>query len=1008
MKKSLVPAGPIKAHPAIFCLLLVIALTTAAQPQSGAGQGAGTVQRHQDPGLRPAVRETTAPPQQAPAPGRSRDGNPVGRGVAVGPRLQYEKYKLKNGLEVILSEDHRLPLVSVNVWYHVGPANEREGLTGFAHLFEHMMFQGSRNIDEPFKVLEATGATTINGTTDFDRTNYFETVPSNQLETALWLESDRMGFLLDKLDARQLENQRDVVRNERREGENRPDELVEEGMVHTLFPRTHPYYANVIGSHADIEAAELDDVRAFSRQFYTPNNASVAIVGDFDRSKIKQIVEKYFGDIPPGPAVPKVQALTPPITSERRKVVTDQVELPRVYMAWITDPIYKPGDAEADMLAEILGGGKSSRLYKKLVYEKQIAQSVTAKQESLTLGSVFEISATARTGVKLEELESAIDEELDAMRKSGPTAEEMERARNTIEASIIRGLETLGGFGGVADRLNQYNHFLGDPGYLAQDLARYQRASAAAVQKVAEEELARNRRVVVYGVPGEKVIEDAPKRTAQAADAKDAATAEASGEASAKQASAKQASAKQASAKGNDAWRATPPTPGAIPKFTLPTAKKIVLPNGLTMLLVERHGLPVVSANVVLLSGGDANPLNKPGLASFTADMLDEGTGKRTAPQLADDIAKIGAMISSGSGSDSSTVTMRVLKKNVDAAFELLADVALNPSFTPEELERVRKQRLVQLLQMRDSPGQLATRVFQRVVFGSQHPYGFIDIGTEDSNKAITRQDLQEFWRSKYVPGNAALVVAGDLTESELRALAAKYFGKWQGSRPRSTLMACGGCTAGRRHIVLVDKPGAPQTQLRIGQIGLERKNPDYVPVDVMNAALGGNFSSRINMNLREEHGYTYGAFSVFAFRRVPGPFFIGAGIRTDATAPAVGEVFKELDRMRKEPLSAQELSLAKDSISRSLPGLFETSASTAATIGNLFVYDLPLDYYRDLPSRVDAVDTAQVLKMADKYLTPESMVIVAVGDRSRIEPELKKLELGESEVRDFEGNVSK
>jgi zinc protease len=434
------------------------------------------------------------------------------------PRLPLEKYKLKNGLEVILLEDHRLPLVAVNLWYHVGPANEKPGRTGFAHLFEHMMFQGSRNVSEPFQILEAAGASEINGTTDFDRTNYFETVPSNRLETALWLESDRMGFLRDKLDAAQLETQRDVVRNERREGENRPYELVEEGVFHTLFPKGHPYYAYVIGSHADIEAAELDDVREFHRQYYSPNNASLAIVGDIDKNKTRAMVEKYFGSIPAGPAVPKIDATTPPITSERRRVITDKVELPRVYMAWITDPIYKPGDAEADLLAQILGGGKSSRLYKKLVYEKQIAQAVDATQYSLMLGSVFEINATARPGVKPEELEKAIDEELAGIAQSGPSAAEMERARNSIQASIIRGLERLGGFGGVADRLNQYNHFLGNPDYLAQDLARYENATAASVQKVAAEKLARNKRVVVYGVPGEKVIEDVPKRSSAKAE----------------------------------------------------------------------------------------------------------------------------------------------------------------------------------------------------------------------------------------------------------------------------------------------------------------------------------------------------------------------------------------------------------------------------------------------------------------------------------------------------------
>jgi len=374
----------------------------------------------------------------APAAARRRS-NPL-------PQIKFEKYTLKNGLDVILHEDHRLPLVAVNIWYHVGPANERPGRTGFAHLFEHMMFEGSQHVGPKahFRYLEGAGASDINGTTEFDRTNYFETLPSNQLELALWLESDRMGYLLGTLAREKLANQRDVVRNERRQSvENAPYGLVEEAMYHQLFPKDHPYFADVIGSHQDIEAARLDDVRQFFRQYYSPNNASLAITGDFTPQQAKALIEKYFGTIPSGPPVPKINAVTPPITSERHAVVTDQVELPRVYMAWITDPIFKPGDAEADLLARLLGGGKSSRLYKALVYDKQIAQDVSVQNQSLMLGSVFEITATAKPGVKPEDLQKAIDEELTRLRNEGPTEQELERARNTAETQIIQKLERI-------------------------------------------------------------------------------------------------------------------------------------------------------------------------------------------------------------------------------------------------------------------------------------------------------------------------------------------------------------------------------------------------------------------------------------------------------------------------------------------------------------------------------------------------------------------------------------
>src|SRR5262245_62084807 len=383
------------------------------------------------------------------------------------PKIDYEKYTLPNGLDVIRSEDHRLPLVAVNLWYHVGPANEEAGRTGFAHLFEHMMFQASKHVppDTYFKTVEGAGGSNINGTTDFDRTNYFETMPSNQLELALWLESDRMGYLLDVLDQASFANQQDVVRNERRQSiENQPYGIVEEAMFHALFPKDHPYYADVIGSHADIQAAKLDDVKNFFKTYYAPNNASLVIVGDIDKAAVKALVDKYFGPFKKGPAVPKATADTPKLTAERRVVVKDRVELPKVYMAWITSPFYKPGDADADVASTILGGGKSSRLYKSLVYEKQIAQSVTAQQNSLMLGSVFSIEATARPGHTAEELEKAIDEQVTKLRDAGPDANEVDRARNVIETRMVQGLENLGGFGGVADRLNEYNQYLGDTG----------------------------------------------------------------------------------------------------------------------------------------------------------------------------------------------------------------------------------------------------------------------------------------------------------------------------------------------------------------------------------------------------------------------------------------------------------------------------------------------------------------------------------------------------------------
>ncbi len=899
------------------------------------------------------------------------------------PKLDYDKYKLGNGLDVILLEDHRLPLVAVNIWYHVGPANERPGLTGFAHLFEHMMFEGSKYVGEKghFLYLEAAGASDINGTTDFDRTNYFETLPSDRLELALWLESDRMGFLLEKLDAERLENQRDVVRNERRQSiEGVPYGLVQEEVCHLLFPREHPYYASVIGSHADIEAARLEDVREFFRLYYAPNNASLAVVGDIDIARAKALIDKYFGPLLQGTAVPPVGIQTPPITSERRAIIADQVELPRVYLAWITDPIFTQGDAECDIAARILGGGKSSRLFKRLVYEKRIAQDISAHQYSLALGSIFSIECTAKPGVTPENLQKELDDEIDSFLEHGPTDEELEGARNTIETTVIRGLETLGGFGGVADRLNQYNHFLSDPGYLPKDLERYEKASTGSVGQCVRRLLQRNARVVVYGIPGSKTVHDVPK-------------------------SARGSSppAEQDSQEPPDQpWRAEPPPPGESSSLNLPVPFTFKLSNGLTVYLVEQHTLPIVSANMVVLSGSERNQPDLPGLASFTAEMMDEGTKTRSALAIARDAEHLGASISTGSSADLSFVAVRALRKNLQGALELASDVLLNAEFPAEEIERIRHDRLTHILQQKDNPNSLATKAFFSEIYGSNHPYGYTEIGTEESNRATSREAMIQFWKTGYLPAASALVVAGDVTPAELRDLAEKYFGSWTGERSHHQPPTAG--RDGSRRIVIVHKPDAPQTVLRIGHVGIARSNSDYVPVDVMNTALGGMFSSRINLNLREKNGFTYGASSGFMCMRGPGPFLVGTGVRTDVTAEAVREIFKEIEQIRAEEPSEMELSKAKAYIARSLPGSFETTPEAASSIGQIFVHELPDDYYRLLPDQIEGVAASDVRRVAGKYLKPDNAVIVAVGDREKIAPQLEKLDMGPILFRDANG----
>ena len=853
------------------------------------------------------------------------------------PQLPFEVLTLPNGLKVILSPDRRLPVVAVNIWYHVGPANELPGRTGFAHLFEHMMFQGSKHLPrgQHFKLLEAAGTrggSYINGTTDFDRTNYFETVPSSELALALWLESDRMGFLLEKLDQSALNNQKDVVRNERRLSvENPPYGIADEAVYQALYPKGHPYHGYVIGSHADIQAAQLDDVRQFFRQYYAPNNASLAIVGDFDPAEAKALVQKYFGPLKSGPAIPKISAETPPITAEKRLTVTDRVELPRLYMAWITPAIFKEGDADADITASVLGGGKSSRLFKKLVYERQIAQNVSATQQSLILGSKFTVEVTARPGHSLDEIEAAVNEELSRLRSQGPEAVEIERARNTIESQTIQGLETVGGFGGKADRLNSYEHYVGDPGFLQQDLLRYRQVTPGSVKAFAERYLQDGKRLVVHAVPGEKKLAPEPP-TSKAADKGSAPPAQSTAE----------------GINADEPWRAEAPKSGVSRPVEIPAPDSFRLANGLTVILSERKGLPVVSANLIVRTGSDANPPTKPGLANFTAAMLLEGTATRKSLAIADEVARLGGRLTAGSSMDATQVQAFALSKNFKEMLDLLADVVLHPGFPEEEIGRQRTSRLSALISQKDDPGQVAERVMAAALYGEEHPYGVMEIGTEAANKSISRADIEAFWRAHFTPDNAALVVAGDIPRAELQKLAESALGSWQPRADKPATVGPPRQTEAR--LIIVDKPGAPQTELRIGAIGTSRKSPDFTPAQVMNAVLGGMVSSRLNLNLRESKGYTYGAFSNFRFNRSPGPFVVASAVRTDATAPAFIEAFKELGAIVEQPIGDAELSQAKELLVRSLPTRFDTSSNAAASYGVPFVYDLGLQYLDWLP----------------------------------------------------------
>jgi len=938
--------------------------------------------------------------------------------------MKFTQFTLQNGLRVILHEDHSTPIVAVNVWYHVGSKNEVPGRTGFAHLFEHMMFQGSLHHDNDYFVPLQEAGGTLNGSTNTDRTNYWEVVPSNFLELALWLESDRMGYLLEALSEKKLANQRDVVKNEKRQNyDNRPYGLVGAKIAETMYPKNHPYHWLTIGSLDDLTAASREDVSEFFRRYYTPNNASLSIAGDFNPAEVRMLVEKYFGPLKRGPEVVNPTPQRPVLEKETRMTMEDRVSLPRVYMTWHTEPQYTSNDASLDTLATVLAGGKGSRLYKSLVYEKQIAQEVVAFHNSRELAGQFQIVATAKPGVKLEDLESAIDEEVNKLKAEPPTTEEMERSYNARESSFIYGLQTVGGFGGKSDQLNQYAVFLNQPDYFRLDLMRYRNVKPEDVVRVANGYLTDKRLILtVTPRPRGKTTGDAAPASPTGAIASPsqqtgapAATTTPTRPGTTPPAGVQPQTKPEAAATtpagaappATDAKRAgkampqdnapltglyVQPKPKPDPRFKLPQVQRRKLSNGLEVLIVEQHELPVVNMNMVLRTGAAADPADRAGLSNLTAALIDEGTKTRSALDISNQLAAIGARLRTESDFDSSGLSLLTLTKHLDKALELYSDVVTNPSFPDSELELQRKTRLGTLMQRRDDANAIAGVVYASLLYGRNHPYGHPAFGDEQSVKAITNDDVRRFYETYYRPNNAALIVAGDVTPATLIPKLEKAFGNWK--RADVPAIEIGEPPArDKATLYIVDKPGAAQSVLMIGQIGQPRSTPDYFPLLVMNTMLGGQFTSRVNMNLREDKGYTYGARTSFDYRRGAGPFMATAGVQTAVTKESVFEFLKELRGVRGErPVTAQELEFSKQAIIRGFPRTFETPEQLTNRLTDVVLYGLPDDYFNNYIARVRAVTVTDINRVANRYLDPSRMAILVVGDRKVVEPGLRSL----------------
>ena len=871
--------------------------------------------------------------------------------------IPFQKFVLGNGLTLIVHEDHKAPIVAVNVWYHVGSKNEHPGKTGFAHLFEHLMFGGSEHFHGRYiEALERIGATDLNGTTSEDRTNYFETVPVSALDYTLWMESDRMGYMVNAIDQQTLDLQRGVVQNEKRQDENEPYALAEELMQHDTYPSGHPYSWSVIGSMEDLNAASLNDVKEWFKTFYGPANAVLVVAGDVDPATVRKKVETYFGEIPPGPPVSRQRVWIAKMTGAHQAVYQDRVAEPRVYKVWNIPEFGSEDGDYLDMVSDALANGRTSRLYKRLVYDDQISTDVAAYMNPREIGGQFVIQATARPGVELARVEKAIDEELARFLAEGPTAQEVQRVRTQYLANFVRGVDRVGGFGGTSDVLAMSQAYLGDPAAYQVKLRREREATPAKVQAAAQRWLS----------DGEYVAEVFPFGDPQA------------------------------SATAVD--RKQPPAIAQPPELRLPKLERTTLSGGLKVVLAERHEIPLVNFSLLVDSGYAADQFAGPGAAALVSKLLDQGTKTRTSLQIGEQLAQLGATLNVGSNMDSMFARLSAVKTNLDASLDIFADVALNPSFPQADFLREQKQQLAAIEREKTEPVPLALRVLPALIYGKGHAYSepWTGSGTAASVSQLTREDMARFHAAWFKPNHATLMVVGDTTLAEIRPKLEKLFSAWApGETPQKNVATV--ALPERSVVYLIDRPGAQQSLILAGSVAPPKSNPAEVSIESMNNILGGDFGARLNMNLREDKHWAYGASTMLANARGQRLFLAWAPVQTDKTKESMAEIDKELRGILADhPATGAELARVKASETLRLPGSRETIDRVMSSIGDLVEYGLPEDYYQTYAGKVRALTLADIETSARQVVHPDRLIWVVVGDRAKIEAGIRELGLGE------------
>jgi zinc protease len=933
-----------------------------------------------------------ASPAMAQAAAAKAPAMPAAKAVKID--IPFEQFTLPNGLRVIVHTDRKAPIVAVNIWYHVGAKNEPVGRSGFAHLFEHLMFQGSENHKgEFFEPFELVGATEQNGTTNSDRTNYFENVPTTAVDTALWMESDRMGHLLGAIDQAVLDEQRGVVQNEKRQNENQPYGQVFEALLKGNYPEGHPYHHTTIGSMNDLNAASLEDVKNWFRSWYGPNNAVLVLAGDIDLATAKEKVTRYFGDIAPSAAVKRMPAQIAARTTSSRAALTDNVPQTRIIRTWNVPPALTADNERLRLFAEVLGGSRSSRLDKRLVFDDKLVDSVSASLFNSEIGALMVLQADVKQGADPSKVEAAMAEELQRMLTAGPSKDELERARTVLRANFVRGIERIGGFGGKADVLAQCATFTGKADCFRSSLVTLEKATVAQVLATARAWLRRGDFTLVVS-PGDRPASAEPPAIANLPPTVVAPPA------------------KGLRAMKTDLDRSLGfPKTTAFPPLRFPAIQRKTLSNGLKIVLAERPGLPLVQMSMIFPNAGFASDQNrKQGSAAFTMSLLDEAAGTYEALAFGDRMEELGASISSSAGLDMGSIRLSALKDKLDDSLALYADVVLRPRLDDKDITRKRAEWLAGIKQEKARPGSLTRRIAPLLLYGAGHPYAIPSsgTGTEASISALQREDMTAWLKDWVRPDNATLVIVGDTTLAEIQPKLEAVFGGWKApaaAKPALSLPSVK--LPPKARVFLIDQPGAIQANIVVSQVVPSIKDPQAIELEIANSVLGGEFSSRLNMNLREDKHWAYGSYSNVSAALGQRVWSASAAVQIDKTTESAKELQREIRDYAtgKAVAKPEEVKKIQSSEVLALPGSFETANAVLGSIIGIELYGRPDDYEAARAARITAL-TPDKVQGAAAAIKPDSLTWVIVGDLKKIEAGIRGLNYGEVKVLDPDGKV--